>query len=188
MSVRESWQRIAKWAADNIPDGKFRLASGASSEQIDELEAVLGFPLPEDVRESYLAHNGTDETPFPFKNQEHSSLSFIAAVYPMYKTFATGPNNEVATEVEGPIKPIFWSLHRVPLTEDGGGSSLMIDLDPAEGGTVGQVIEHNRDLGPVRVIATSWGELLKTIADDAEAGRYIYGKDGDFWGLVDGGE
>ena len=52
MSVRESWSRIAAWAGANLPPNKFRLAAGATEQQIADLEALLGFPLPEDVRES----------------------------------------------------------------------------------------------------------------------------------------
>jgi cell wall assembly regulator SMI1 len=187
MSVRESWQRIAKWAVENIPEGKFRVAEGASEAQVADLEAILGFSLPEDVRESYRLHNGTDETPFPFKDQEHLTLDQIGQGFEMQREFVLDPHNEVPQSVEGPIKPVWWSLHRVKLTDDGGGNGLMIDLDPAEGGTVGQVIEHSRDEGPRCVHATSWGALLKRIADDTEAGRYIYGKKGNTWGLADDG-
>jgi cell wall assembly regulator SMI1 len=187
MSVRESWQRIAKWASENIPEGKFCLAEGASEGQIADLERILGFPLPEDVRESYRTHNGTNETPFPFKDQEHVTLDYIGKAYEMRRGWVSDPNNEVPRYIEGPIKPVWWSLHRVQLTDDGGGNGLMIDLDPADGGTVGQVIEHSRDEGPLCVHAASWGELLKRIADDSETGRYVYGRKGNMWGLADDG-
>jgi cell wall assembly regulator SMI1 len=187
MSVRVCWQRIAKWAVENIPEGKFRLAAGASEGQVADLEAILGFSLPKDVRESYRLHNGTDETPFPFKDQEHLTLDHVGKAYEMQRGFVLDPRNEVPQYVEGPIKPVWWSLHRVKLTDDGGGNGLMIDMDPAEGGTVGQVIEHSRDDGPRCVHASSWGVLLKRIADDTEAGRYVYGKKDNMWGLADDG-
>jgi cell wall assembly regulator SMI1 len=81
MSVRESWSRIATWAAANIPSNEFRLAPGATEREIVDLEEVEGCPLPEDVRESYRIHNGTDETVFPcywsdggLLPQEHGEL------------------------------------------------------------------------------------------------------------------
>jgi cell wall assembly regulator SMI1 len=187
MGVRESWRRIAKWAAANIPEGEFRLARGATKRQIADLEKILGFPLPEEVRESYRAHNGTDETPFPFQGNELASLDFIGKVHEMRRDWMLAPGNQVPGSIEGPIKPEWWSPRRVQLTESGAGDGLMIDLDPAEGGTVGQVIEFSHELGPLRIHAASWGRLLERIADDAEAGRYLYGKDDEMWGLVDDG-
>src|SRR5437763_501607 len=59
MSLRESWKRIADWHKGNTRRGKFRLAKGTSKRRLDDFEKSIGLYLPEDVRESYLLHNGT---------------------------------------------------------------------------------------------------------------------------------
>jgi len=54
---------------------------------------------------------------------------------------------------------------------DGGGDSLCLDLAPAEGGTVGQVIAMSHETGDRPVLAKSFAEFLALLAqrlEDAE--------------------
>src|SRR4051794_18921116 len=59
MTLRESWKRIADWHKRNTPQGRFRLAKRSSKQRFSDFEKALGLLLPDDVRESYLLHNGT---------------------------------------------------------------------------------------------------------------------------------
>ena len=47
----------------------------------------------------------------------------------------------------------------------------MLDLDPAEGGVRGQIIEFSHEVGPCAVLARSWSEWLAGIADRYESGE-----------------
>lgn len=76
--------------------------------------------------------------------------------------------------IEGPIKPIWWNPLRIRVTDNRSGGGLTIDLDPAKGGTRGQVIHFDSVMGPTRVYATGWGEFLKQIATDAQAGCFVF--------------
>jgi cell wall assembly regulator SMI1 len=186
MSVRESWSRIAAWAEANIPPDKFRLAAGATEQQIADLETLLGFPLPEDVRESYQIHNGTDETVFPRwptdgdfpcypAYGELVTLEFMGLMYQRHCEFELGKN---AAEIVTPeIKPFHWNSRRLVLTDDASSSGLRVDLDPAEAGTFGQILHHDRSFGPIKVISPSWAAMLQRIAEDIDAGIYYYSED-----------
>jgi cell wall assembly regulator SMI1/predicted DNA-binding WGR domain protein len=177
-TILKDWKRIADWAAANVPTGSFRLAAGVSQEQIDAAEAILGFALPDDVRESYRAHDGSDDSDFPYIG----ALSPLEVVARDFAQRRSWPEDGWGTpdEIEGPIRPVWWDTSRVQVTDDSSGSGLTIDLDPAQGGTPGQVIHFDHERGPIQVLAASWGELLRIIADDAEAGNYSY-KDGSPW-------
>jgi cell wall assembly regulator SMI1 len=185
MSVRDSWSRIAAWAAANIPSNEFRLASGASEQEIAELEGLIGCPLPDDVRESYQIHNGTDETVFPcywsdggLLPQEYGELVTLKVMGEMFGLHRKFEEDNYLAEIVTPeIKPLHWSSRRLVLTNDGSDSGLRVDLDPAEAGVMGQIIRHDRAFGPVKVIAPSWAELLRRIADDADAGLFYYSDD-----------
>ena len=50
----------------------------------------------------------------------------------------------------------------------------MLDFDPGEGGTFGQIIDHSHEIGPRSLLAASWSEWLHQLADDLEAEKYVY--------------
>ena len=52
----------------------------------------------------------------------------------------------------------------MPFASDGGGDSLCIDLAPADGGMIGQIILMNHDDASRPKIARSLGELLNRLA------------------------
>lgn len=176
MSVRESWKRIADWHDGNARRGRFPLAPGASERQLDALERAIGSRLPEDVRESYRLHNGTGWLLF------YGEVMPVEGVEAMWRRYSEWQRENGyglgeswrPEELTGPIKPVWWNPLRIPVTDNGGGDPVMIDLDPAEGGTHGQVIKFNHEVGPVNVLARSWAEWLSTISDGLEAGKYVY--------------
>jgi cell wall assembly regulator SMI1 len=62
--MNELWERITAWFAANasLEPYLFSLADGATEQEISATETVLGIPFPDDVRESYLLHNGSNRT------------------------------------------------------------------------------------------------------------------------------
>ena len=60
--MRDLWDRIERWLAANVPDMLEGLNPGATTQEIEETEAFLGVSFPDDVRASYLIHNGQAPT------------------------------------------------------------------------------------------------------------------------------
>jgi cell wall assembly regulator SMI1 len=178
MSLDNNWKRIALWHKRNARRGKFQLARGASMRRLDALEKALGIYLPADVRESYLLHNGTAGT-WLLYHGEVMPLGGVEAAWQRYgewqqdNGYGFGEDWKTGA-INGPIKPVWWNPLRIPVTDNGGGDPIMLDLDPGKGGTRGQVIKFNHEVGPVNVLASSWTEWLSVIADDLEAGKYVY--------------
>jgi cell wall assembly regulator SMI1 len=68
-------------------------------------------------------------------------------------------------EPVGPVKGEFWwNPLWIPIATNGGGDDICIDLDPAEGGKVGQIITFWHDWELREVILDSLEEwLINTI-------------------------
>jgi cell wall assembly regulator SMI1 len=84
-----------------------------------------------------------------------------------------GSDSWAPDSIDGPIKPSFWNPKRICLT-DNSGDHLILDLDTPDEGLRGQIIDHSHEVGPQTMVATSWADLLHQLADDLEAGVYVY--------------
>ncbi len=179
MSVGQAWNRIAQWHEQHCPAGVFQLNPGASQSDIAEVEAVTGQTFPEDVRESFRRHNGgATDTTWLLWYGELLDLNDVIEQWKMYRQMQETQGYGVGEDwrphaLIGPAKPIWWNTSRIHLT-DNSGEHLTIDLDPPDDGHLGQIIYHDHEIGPTEVLAASWLELLEQIANDLEAGKYVY--------------
>lgn len=89
------------------------------------------------------------------------------------RSYANDSSDWKVRDCHGPIKPIFWSAKRIPVT-DNSGDHLILDLDPPADGVNGQVIHHSHEVGPLQVLASSWADFLANLVDDLESGKYYY--------------
>lgn len=174
--VAQSWRRIEAWLRANGLPAHLALPPGASESAIRGAEAEMGLRLPEDVLESYRLHDGS------------GSRGAQVAFADMYFVLPLAGENSVVGRrarllelakhetgsvgrPDGPIKSDWWNPRWVPIASDGNCNLLCIDLDPAAGGTVGQVIE-SLYTAETRVLARSWGEWLAGLADALEGGLH----------------
>jgi cell wall assembly regulator SMI1 len=176
MDVRDAWKRIIAWADANLPEGSFVPAKRATKKQVEKLEKALKFELPEEVRQSYMIHNGTSKTSFPFIGHL-MSLDEIELKWTTYcqwqrdSYWGLGTDNH-PNKIWGPIKPTWWNPLRLPITDDDAGDGLMLDFDPPRAGSYGQVIHFDHEQGPLRVYSPDWGQLLYTVAEEVEKGLW----------------
>ena len=134
--------------------------------------------LPKDFRESLLLHNGGDCWILWYG--ELLTLNSILDQWNMYREMQSRGEYAVlsddgwsANSIDGPIKPVFWNPKRICVT-DNSGDHLILDLDPPDDGQRGQIIDHSHEVGPQTILASSWGDFLQKLADDLEAGEYVY--------------
>ncbi|QEH39084.1 SMI1 / KNR4 family protein [Aquisphaera giovannonii] len=57
-TVAASWRRIEAWIGSHLPIQRLTLRPGISKKDLAKYEAILGRTLPDDVRESWLIHDG----------------------------------------------------------------------------------------------------------------------------------
>lgn len=210
--MHELWERLEIWFAANCPKdyfpddyGPLHLPPGASAEDIYQAEKTKGFykmakklklektfrlHLPKDVRQSYLVHNGCDLWSFPWGNM--LAVESIWEKWVMY----FGGNEDLrknygmecyTLSTIGPMKKEVWNLHWIPLFDSGGPETILcVDLDPAVGGRVGQMICVGLESMEGRVVAGSFTELFANYVNDLEAGRYKWDDDEEAFVRTDG--
>lgn len=126
------------WLID--PELEAPLPPGATDAELTELEQTIGVRLPEVVRGFYLRHDGIPDCLFSAREiadewraiQTHPFSAYRSPIQPDYG-----------------IKAVLWSSRWIPIWTTTTGDSVCLDLDPAEGGTVGQILKVYHD-DPVR--------------------------------------
>jgi cell wall assembly regulator SMI1 len=152
------------------------LNPGATSAAIAVFEKAIGRPLPDDFKQSLRIHDGGKDFWFTPTSGEFLSLDGMLKQWKLLRQAQR--KGEYATEdweahdVEGPIRPVFWSAGWIFVT-DNSGDHWTLDLDPPEDGTYGQVFDHSHEVGPTQVLAKSWTELLSQLAVDMENGKFL---------------
>jgi len=159
----------------------FELNAGASEADFAELEQTLGYALPEEFKELYRVANGETDIGAVFAGEEWLSIERIIDEYDIWQalhadgSFQNDDGSDFGCQPEDAgIKPDFWWNPKwIPLTADGSGNSKMIDLDPAEQGRVGQIIQMWHDDAAREKEAASLREFLQNYVRDLEAGLYV---------------
>ena len=170
-TIRGLWERVERWYLENAPADTLSLGPPASREEIGSTESVLAAHLPADVVDSYLVHNGSNETGVFEFGRYLLSLDEIINCWPLaenpeYSHFHSTPT--------GPIRNDIWNLGWIPLTDNGAGDHVCADLVPGEHGVIGQIIQYSHEVGPQRVLANSFADWLTRFTDELELGRFSY--------------
>ena len=186
--VVTSWQRIEHWCQIHAPEVIETLRPGATEQQISAFETTNRVQLPDDVRQSYLIHDGQRDKPYPG--------AIIGAPYDPLDCVGYGIhfNRETCEKCESmdadfefdacctsyPLDAIQRRCFSPSLIALCNWDSVCIgiDLDPGPNGVWGQVIDFGRELDEWRfVLALSWAHFLEDIADEMEAGNLAITRD-----------
>jgi cell wall assembly regulator SMI1 len=177
------WLRIETWLSRSAPHAWQMLRPGASEGEIQQAETTMDITLPKDFKASCHLHNGgyvidlvTEMTILPLKD--------IVDEWQMFKELedvGTWSDADIPYYFQedrlgwqtGPIQPVWWHQRWIPIGRDRAGNNCCLDLVPAPGGSVGQVIDRDHEAGPSRVLASRFLDLLSTFAQDLEAGKYV---------------
>ncbi|BDI33991.1 glucan synthase [Capsulimonas corticalis] len=189
-TINTSWERIEAWLGQNAPDILAGLASGATDAEIDAAEKVLGVEFPDDIRESYKRHNGQirDKNYIAiggplYDYHDLLPLNGIAMDWRVWNNLlVAGTFDDIDSDPSPGIKTDWWNAKWIPLTSNGSGDHYCMDLDPAPGGIVGQIITMWHDAPEREVVARSFGEWIAQLAQDLEDGRQVYSE--EYGGIV----
>lgn len=176
-TIQAVWQQIEDaWQTSVSPDSS-PLAQGASEDEIRRLEDVLEIALPEEVRASYRMHNG-GFTVNLVSEMDVLTLDEIAGIWKMLTELLADEgwasqapyyfSEEVVKDGDqeaGPVQPVWYHRHWIPIASDSAGNLSCLDLAPAPGGTAGQIIDWDHECGPSRVLFSGFQQLLEAFAD-----------------------
>ncbi len=169
---------LKNWLIHNV-HVESPLKTGASDEEFVALEKIVQVKLPEDFKQFYKFHNGqSEEAPYITPLGELLSLDGIAFQWGLWKELVDDNAFEgITSEPDGGIKNDWYNPKWIPFTYDGSGNHLCIDLDPAEGGHVGQVITMWHDEPGREWIAGSFQEWLSLFVHQLNDDYFRYDPD-----------
>jgi cell wall assembly regulator SMI1 len=171
-----AWERYVCAIEKTHPAFRRYLGQGASEADIQAAEAATKATFPDDLRHLLKRHAGSIDA-FALPGWELFGPARIAdewAVWEELRRTQFVPEG-YDCEPNGPIKgDEWWRLGWIPFCGDGGGNHLCIDLDPADGGTAGQVISMWHDMANRDMAASSLTDFIEIIAADAEAGHLVW--------------
>src|SRR5262249_199239 len=142
------------------------LPAGASKQIIDLLETTLATKLPLPVKKFYQRHDGSGEFLFePWINgggsQRFLSLKELARLWKdlvkLAKEVERDEDDDFGAQM-GPIKRHFWHRKWLPITVNGQGDNVFLDLDPAPGGSRGQMVDWSHEGAESTWVAGSFVE------------------------------
>jgi len=154
--LQHTWDRLRVWLSNEYPELGDTLNYGILPQDLAQVEMTFGFALPGPVRESYLCVDGQE----PESSAGCSEgLFFGLTLLPLEDVFDEW---RFWREVDGD-----------PNT--GANAKLGIDMNPDEGGAVGQVIVFGRDFDTKVVMwrgdgPGGWAKWLAAFVDDLESG------------------
>jgi cell wall assembly regulator SMI1 len=173
--VNVVWKRIEQWLSQHTSDGSIPLPCGVSESEIKKVEAAIDAKLPPDVHRSYAVHDGSGKIGFAF-----GLLLSLAQLVNSWLGFQNsrrmGYYEGRRSKPTGPIKSDWYNPLWIPIFTNEEGEFVLLDLDPAPKGKVGQLVEFSRGRGVTKVLAGSFREFLEGVGRDLEAGKYHFDK------------
>lgn len=186
--MQEIWAQIDNWLKINAPQVFEILNSGVSDDEISELEELLSIQLSEDVKASYRIHNGQSDFSYGLiEGREFLSLARIKEEWQIWKdlldsgTFQDDGVDQGCNPELG-IMNVWWSAKWLPITYDGGGNHDCLDLNPAEGGTIGQIITMWHDDAERKIVAPGFRIWLQKYAEGLASGQLVFSE--EYGGIV----
>lgn len=178
-AVTTQWQRIEAYLQKHAPTSqRLFLNPGASEEEIVEAETALGIPhFPDDFRASLKRHNGQATDEVLVGMGPLLSTQEIVTQWRIWKELldaGTFVDDDAGSSPNAGVKANWWNEHWIPITHDGGGDHDCIDMDPGEGGSVGQIIEMWHDDADRPLKAPSFLSWLTACASGLEDGRFAW--------------
>ena len=192
-NISDSWDRIVAWLKSNASQVLTQHQDRVGDVELNELEKTIGCELPEDVKRFYKLVNGDNPNEassgiFPsiddFDHMAYGPLAIsqLQREWEIQKELLEGGDFEGCEpeEVDSGIRNESWNTGWIPFAGNGGGDLYCIDMVPAEGGTVGQIISHNHATYDHKLLARSYCDYFENLAERLENGELTFS---DKWGV-----
>jgi cell wall assembly regulator SMI1 len=175
--VRERWTTIAAWLEKEHPHALGHFHPPATEEEIAAVEKQLGITFPPDYRTFLAIHDGQDE----FAPMVGLGALLRVGAIPDARGNIFGEETAIDPALAGEgVRAVEYSRKWIPITVSARGrDNLCLDLDPAPGGRVGQIIEYIADANERPLVAKSFADLLSKYFEQAQTGELDLGEPED---------
>lgn len=178
---------VKRLVEEIAPESVTNLNDGASDEEVAELRAVVPQAPPE-LFELLRLHDGEEMIAWTSLFPDGMQLMTVGHLLETARYRKSRPDDieELALQEQahpmirrsGPVKPYFTHPNRIPFAHVNGELLWCFDLDPAEGGKVGQIIYDDAEGMALGVVAESFEDLLDKYLRDLKAGAFTADDDG----------
>lgn len=154
--------------------------NGAINEQIEKFEEKLGIKMPEDMKKLYRYKDGSEWFYLLFPNDKCDrefkyrllSLAEIeeekgyfqnkdALITEFYSYDDDDFTKKLLKRMEDSrVKPYLYNKRWIPFADASGDINLMLDFDPNEEGTYGQIVCYIHDPDEIAYVAKSITEII----------------------------
>ena len=187
--LSKTWTRLRNWLSREYPELGDTLNYGILPQDLAQIEMQFGFALPSVVRESYLCVDGQEAESAAGCSE---GLFFGLTLLPLESVLdewrfwravdddpATGANAALRETMQSVppnwVRTEYSQRGWIPLIADKAGNYVGVDLNPAESGSVGQVIVFGRDFDTKVVLwkgdgQTGWAKWLASFVEELEIG------------------
>jgi cell wall assembly regulator SMI1 len=152
--MEKIWKRIHRWLDANAPQGYGQLRPGASAESVSEAEAAIDQKLPDDLKASYLVHDGQLDEPGLIGGEGWCLLSLQETVEKWHTWSKSRDRGRL---------PIAW-----------GTMGDYIFLDLRDGEQRGRVMVQRLDSDVPDLVAPSFRSWLEDFANKLEDHEFAY--------------
>lgn len=188
--LEQTWIRIRNWLSTEYPELGDTLNYGILPQDLASLEMQFGFSLPQVIRESYLMVDGQEPESSAgcseglFFGLHLLPLEEVLEEWRFWREVDDDPNTGAHPQLReymqsvpsGWIRKEYSQRGWIPLISDKTGNYVGVDLNPGEGGSLGQVIVFGRDFDTKVVLwkgdgPTGWATWLASFAEVLESGE-----------------
>lgn len=175
--ITETWKRYEAWLSAHRQGLLGYLNPPAKDADVNALEALVGFGLPEDFRCSLFSHDGQREHTEPTLDWTYLCVSGITSKWSsLNKRWEAGEFDDwewidaqepaLAITASAGVRPSAWRPGWLPFLANGDGDLHCLDCDPAPGGQVGQVITVLQGAESRICLAPSFSAWFSGFVDD----------------------
>jgi len=177
--VRTAWKRIETWLAANAPSCLDALLPPAAGPAIEDAAAKVNARWPDDYRASLAIHEGQGGQALGLIGGWY--LVPLAEVIELHAMLADlhrelDPDLDPTIVAAPGVRDVWWTPGWVPVADDHAGNHVCLDLDPAPGGSYGQLVLFLHDRPQRRLVARDFAAWLERAATWMEQGR-VHTKD-----------
>jgi cell wall assembly regulator SMI1 len=186
-SIAASWRTIEGVLWENAHSLYRALRKPATDAQLARLANLVPARLPRDFVQSLKIHDGLRDSYLGLNRLfDYNALLPVSAIISEYRMICRhqaqfGGDGGQAGNDPGVRNDVRWRSGWVPIM-DADGDKLVLDLDPAPDGSVGQVFAWSCT-GSVRleVLAPTFGEWLAGLAEALAKRRFGLDEFGGIW-------